>query len=175
MSEIEEAAEPAVELAVTEPEPPASEPVTEPEPLEPAPAVIKLNPQFEIDEPKSKSKVKGAAFVADVEKTEAEVAAYDPTGVVFGNGEKDDIRLDACVYKNLYAKKSLSVHHVQRLLVARGHHEAGGDLDGYYGDGTKYSVAEFQTACGLEASGFINAETLTQLAADDPYTNLVIS
>jgi len=172
--EIEEAVaaeEPAVEVeAAGEPAP-----ASEPEVLEPAPAVINLDPQPEIDEPKPKAKPRGAAFAADVEKTEAEVAAYDPTGFVFGNGEKDDIRLDACVYKNLYARKSLSVHHVQRLLVGHGHHEAGGDLDGYYGDGTKYSVAEFQTACGLEATGFMNAETLTQLAADDPYTNLVIS
>ena len=162
-----------IEEAVAAEEPAAVEPEAEAEAEAEAEVVTEPAPQFETPTPKAKTK--GAAFAADVEKTEAEVAAYDPTGFVFGGGEKDDVRLDACVYKNMYARKSLSVHHVQRLLVGHGHHEAGGDLDGYYGDGTKYSVAEFQTACGLEATGFMDAETLTRLLADDPYTNLIIS
>jgi peptidoglycan hydrolase-like protein with peptidoglycan-binding domain len=78
------------------------------------------------------------------------------------------------VYKNKYARKSLTVHHIQRRLVEWGHRDAGSDKDGWYGDITKSAVAAFQKARGLEGAGDMNAATLTALFDGDENVRIVI-
>ena len=98
-----------------------------------------------------------------------------PAGpAVVSNKEVDDVHLDRIIYKNLYARKSLSVHHLQRRLVELNYVEAGDDKDGYYGDKTKSAVLRFQFENKLEADGTINAKTLTLLFTGDPNVNVIL-
>jgi peptidoglycan hydrolase-like protein with peptidoglycan-binding domain len=93
----------------------------------------------------------------------------EPAGpAVVGLGEVDDIYLSSCVYKNLYSKKSLTVHHMQRRLAELGYVEAARDRDGYYGDLTKYAIAKFQAANGIDGDGSIDSETFQLIFKGDP-------
>ena len=144
--------EPAPILAV-EPEP-APAPVIEPEPEllpEPEPAVA-VEP---VPEPKpSKPKASTRAAVS--------------------GGDKDDVFLANCVYKNVYARKSLTVHHVQRRLVELGYNEAYADRDGWLGDLTKAAITKFQKDKGLNATGSMDADTFTKLFDGDDNINVVL-
>jgi peptidoglycan hydrolase-like protein with peptidoglycan-binding domain len=124
----------------------AIEPEPTPEP-EPAPA------------PKAKAKVRE-------EDTEA-------THVV-GLGDKDEVVLAQCVYKNMYARKSLTVHHLQRRLAELGYGDASADLDGWYGDLTKESVRQYQGDNNLEATGVMDAETFKRIFKGDPNVMVVV-
>jgi len=120
----------------------------EPEPApEPAPA------------PKAKAKVR-------VEDTEA--------AHVVGLGDKDEVILAQCVYKNMYARKSLTVHHLQRRLAELGYGDASADLDGWYGDLTKESVRQYQGDNNLEATSVMNADTLKRIFNGDPNVMVVV-
>lgn len=146
--------EPAVEQEAIEPEPmllesnvaPEPEPIPEPAP-EPEPA------------PKAKAKVRE-------EDTEA-------THVV-GLGDKDEVLLAQCVYKNMYARKSLTVHHLQRRLAELGYDDASADLDGWYGDLTKDSVSQYQKDNKLEATGDMDADTFKRIFKGDPNVMVVV-
>lgn len=92
--------------------------------------------------------------------------------VVSGNAV-DDVVLSQCVYKNKFARKSLSVHHIQRRLAEWGYADAGADRDGWYGDLTKKSVADFQKDRGLDGAGEMTADTLTALFEGDHNVNVV--
>lgn len=154
--ELEPAPIPAVEpeptpAPVIEPEP---EPLPEPEPVvvvEPEPAVA-VEP---VPAPKP-SKPKASTRAA-----------------VSGN-EKDDVFLANCVYKNLYARKSLTVHHVQRRLIELGYNEAYADRDGWLGDLTKAAITKFQKDSGLNATGNMDADTFTKLFDGDDNVNVVL-
>jgi peptidoglycan hydrolase-like protein with peptidoglycan-binding domain len=102
--------------------------------------------------------------------TDAAPAAKN--AAVSGNAV-DDVLLSQCVYKNMYARKSLSVHHVQRRLVERGYTNAVGDKDGWYGDLTKDAVASFQKTHGIEGAGTMNAATLVALFDGDENVHVV--
>lgn len=95
-----------------------------------------------------------------------------PSAVV-GTDERDPVRLSACVYKNRYVKKSLTVHHLQRRLVELGFDLAGADLDGQYGDLTKQAVAAFQTKRKLGGEGLMDAKTFGLIFKGDP--NVAVS
>lgn len=97
-----------------------------------------------------------------------------PPKVAVSGAAKDDVHLSKCVFKNVYARKSLTIHHVQRRLNELGYREAGSDKDGWYGDLTKRAVAAFQKDNKLGDSGVIDAATLEAIFADDPYTNVII-
>lgn len=98
-----------------------------------------------------------------------------PAGpAVVGNGEVDDVQLGKIVYKNLYARKSLSVHHMQRRLAELGYDEALNDKDGFYGDHTKRALSRFQAANKLDGAGMVDADSLTLLFTGDPNVNLVL-
>jgi len=71
------------------------------------------------------------------------------------------------VYKNPAARKSLTVHHVQRRLIELGYADAGADKDGWYADNTRDAIAKFQTDRSLEATGLMDEVTFTALFADD--------
>ena len=95
-----------------------------------------------------------------------------PGSTVSGN-DVDQVLLSSCVFKNRFARKSLSIHHVQRRLTELGYPEAATDNDGWYGDDTMAAVAAFQVDEGLEATGAMDMATLNALFHDDP--NVVVS
>lgn len=93
----------------------------------------------------------------------------EPAGpAVVGLGEVDDVSLSSCVYKNVYARKSLTVHHLQRRLVELGYTDANRDRDGYYGDLTRFAIAKFQAANGIDGDGMIDADTFSLIFKGDP-------
>ena len=98
----------------------------------------------------------------------------EPAGpAVVGLGERDDVSLSSCIYKNLYARKSLTVHHVQRRLVELGYSDANRDKDGYYGDLTRFAIAKFQSSNGIEGDGLIDAATFALIFKGDPNVRIV--
>lgn len=117
--------------------------VPEPEPT-PEPAVaVEVVEQPKVDKPKASSRH------------------------VVSSGEKDSVFLSNCVYKNKFARKSLTVHHVQRRLVELGYNEAYADRDGWLGDLTKLAITKFQVDKGLNATGNVDADTFTKLFEGD--------
>jgi peptidoglycan hydrolase-like protein with peptidoglycan-binding domain len=86
----------------------------------------------------------------------------------------DKVSLSKCIYKNSFARKSLTVHHVQRRLVELGYKVADADKDGWYGDMTKLAVSQFQADNNLEGDGLINASTFQELFAGDHNVTVVI-
>jgi len=119
--------------------------------------------------------------VADIPAVEEEkpkakakpVVSSEPTHVI-GSGDADEVRLDACVYKNTYARKSLTIHHLQRRLDELGYGDANNDRDGWYGDLTVLSVSQFQKDNNLEATGMMDATTFSKIFAGDPNVRVVL-
>jgi peptidoglycan hydrolase-like protein with peptidoglycan-binding domain len=109
-----------------------------------------------------------AEVVAEVKAVRAERSA------AVSGADKDEVRLSACVYKNMYARKSLSVHHLQRRLAVLGYNNADADKDGWYGDLTCDAVAAFQADKKLDGAGHMNAETLKAIFAGDPHCIVVL-
>lgn len=117
----------------------------------------------------------GAADAGDLVKSVAGGAVVgrkrrvpSPTGQAVGGGDVDTVYLSKCVFKNSAARKSLSVHHVQRRLSELGYRDAYTDKDGWYGDLTKAAVLAYQRDCGIAGDGIIDADTLNSLFEDDP-------
>jgi len=92
---------------------------------------------------------------------------------VSGNA-KDDVHLASCVYKNVYARKSLTIHHLQRVLVDLGYREAGSDKDGWYGDKTRLAVSQFQADNSIAGDGLMNGQTFSAIFAKDAYVNVIL-
>jgi uncharacterized protein (DUF1499 family) len=153
---------------------PVDEPVVEPvakveveEVVEtPKPAPVKPAPS----KPEQKYATPVAVTLDDIEKSKPVPAGP----AVVSNKEVDDVHLDKIIYKNLYARKSLSVHHLQRRLFELGYAEAHKDKDGYYGDYTKSAILRFQLENKLEANGMVDAKTLTLLFTGDPNVNVIL-
>jgi hypothetical protein len=96
-------------------------------------------------------------------------AMPEPAGpAVVSNGVTDEVLLSACVYKNEFNRKSLSVHHLQRRLAELGFPEAKFDRDGYFGDLTKAAIGRFQVSKGLSGSGNLTTETFLAIFEGDP-------
>jgi hypothetical protein len=97
-------------------------------------------------------------------------ALPEPAGpAVVGLGEVDDVHLGACVFKNDKARKSLSVHHLQRRLAELGYNEASLDKDGYFGDLTLAAVVRFQAnSKKLEQTGTLDEATFKAIFKGDP-------
>ena len=116
-----------------------------------------------------------AAVADDTEVSEKEEAAV-PAAVaskapkseyaVVSGGTKDEVRLSAIVFENKRAKKSLSVHHLQRRLREWGFDGGYTDRDGWYGVSTRDAIHEFQKAQGLPV-GDLTMDTLTALFEND--------
>jgi hypothetical protein len=123
---------------------PAPEPVVVPEP-EPEPTIV--------EEPK----------------------AHKPkaTEAVSGNGV-DEVLLANCIYKNAFARKSLSVHHLQRRLIELGFKDADADKDGWLGDETVTAIKNFQASKGLDVTGTVDATTLTKIFEGDHNVHVVL-
>lgn len=105
----------------------------------------------------------------------ADIAVEVPSTryAVVGNGSTDAVYTSKAVFQNKLQKKSLTVHHLQRRLAEWGHPDAYTDLDGWYGEPTKKSVAEFQAQRGLEATGIADYATLELLFEGDTNVTLV--
>ena len=138
------------------PEAPAPEPVEveEPKPVaveepEPEPVVVpEVVPTLVVDTPTEKH--------------------------VIGTGDTDDVYLAKCVYKNIYERKSLTIHHLQRRLEELGYNDVVGDKDGWLGELTKIAIEKFQKDKGLAATGKVDAETFRKIFEGDSNVNVVI-
>lgn len=111
--------------------------------------------------------------VEEVAPKKSAAPAAAPHAVI-GTGDTDNVYLSKCIFKNMYAKKSLTVHHVQRRLVELGYTEADADKDGWYGDLTKNAVAELQAYLGIEGDGTMDAETFAAIFDGDHNVTVVI-
>lgn len=155
------------------------EPVeTEPAPIlavepEPAPALV-IEPEPELlPEPEPVAVVEPAVAVEPVPEPKPSKPKASTRAAVSG-GDKDEVFLANCVYKNVYARKSLTVHHVQRRLAELGYNEAYADKDGWLGDLTKAAIVKFQGDKGLNATGNMDAATFTKLFEGDSNVNVVL-
>ena len=135
---------------------PAPEPVMVEEP-KPEPVVI-------VEEP--------APVIPEV--VPAPVAAKPVEKHVIGKGDADDVYLAKCVYKNIYERKSLTIHHLQRRLEELGYNDVVGDKDGWLGDLTKIAIEKFQKDKGLAATGNVDADTFRKIFEGDSNVNVVI-
>lgn len=118
-------------------------------------------------EPKIEKKKIAEPVAVDIEAVRDSLPK--PAGeAVVGNGVVDTVKLSAIVYKNLYAKKSLSVHHLQRRLSELGYSEASQDKDGWFGDKTKFALAKFQDDKKVGTNGTPDLATLKKLFTGDP-------
>jgi hypothetical protein len=106
-----------------------------------------------------------------VEEPKAHVPAANQS--VSGNGV-DEVLLANCIYKNVYARKSLSVHHLQRRLIELGFKDADADKDGWLGDETVAAIKNFQASKGLDVTGSVDATTLTKIFEGDHNVQVVL-
>lgn len=95
------------------------------------------------------------------------------TQAVSGN-DVDEVLLANCIYKNVFARKSLSVHHLQRRLIELGFKEADADKDGWLGDETVAAIKKFQASKGLDVTGSVDATTLTKIFEGDHNVHVVL-
>lgn len=93
---------------------------------------------------------------------------------VVSGEDTDKVFLSKCVYKNLARKRSLTVHHLQRRLNEWGFTDAYLDKDGFYGDLTLKSVADFQSSKGMVSTGMMNADTLTAIFEGDTNVTVIL-
>ena len=93
---------------------------------------------------------------------------------VVGTGDTDDVYLAKCVYKNIYERKSLTIHHLQRRLEELGYKDVIGDKDGWLGDLTMMSVEKFQKDKGLAATGKVDTDTFRKIFEGDTNVNVVL-
>ena len=143
---------------------PTELPMVAPE-LTPEPIVV-IEP-----EPTPEPTPEPAVAVVIEEPKPVKPKASSRSAVVSG-GEKDEVFLANCVYKNVYARKSLTVHHLQRRLVELGYKEAYADKDGWLGDLTKLAITNFQKDKGLNATGQVDADTFKKIFEGDSNVNI---
>lgn len=106
-----------------------------------------------------------AAPVVEVVEQKSSSAPKSAYAVVSGK-DKDDVRLSSIVFENIKAKKSLSVHHLQRRLNEWGYASAYLDRDGWYGTLTRDAVYAFQKDHGLTV-GTLDLATLNAIFEGD--------
>jgi hypothetical protein len=92
---------------------------------------------------------------------------------VVSNEDKDVVSVAKAIYKNIYQKKSLTVHHIQRRLNEWGYKEAFLDKDGFYGDLTKSAMEQFQSDHGLNITGLADYDTFVVLFENDNNVRVV--
>jgi hypothetical protein len=93
---------------------------------------------------------------------------------VIGKGPADDVYLSKCIYKNIYERKSLTIHHLQRRLEELGYNDVVGDKDGWLGELTKIAIEKFQKDKGLAATGNVDADTFNKIFEGDSNVNVVL-
>ena len=120
-----------------------------------------------------------AVEVEEVIAEEPAVAAEIPEAkeekVAVSGEDVDNVLLANCIYKNMYSRKSLTVHHLQRRLVELGYNEAGTDKDGWLGEETMSAIKQFQYDKGLATTGdSVDADTFTKIFQGDPHVRVVL-
>lgn len=138
-----------------------------------SPVVISEDPVVEVEAIEPEPTPEPAPVPAPKAKAKERVEDTEATHVV-GLGDKDEVVLAQCVYKNMYSRKSLTVHHLQRRLAELGYGDASADLDGWYGDLTKDSVRQYQGDNNLEATGVMDADTFKRIFNGDPNVLVVV-
>lgn len=123
-------------------------------------------PEEGMKESAAKPKPKAPAAAVKKEEEKKDVVIESAYHVVSG-GEYDVVHLSKAVYKNVAAKKSLTVHHLQRRLNEIGYHDAYLDKDGWYGDHTKNAVAAFQEDKKLGGDGMMDMQTMNAIFLGD--------
>lgn len=93
-------------------------------------------------------------------------------GHVVSKGETDEVLVSRLIF-GASARKSLSIHHLQRRLADLGYPEASADIDGHGGDLTARSVADWQKDNGYDV-GAITREQATALFDGDPNVTVVL-
>ena len=86
----------------------------------------------------------------------------------------DDVILANCIYKNVYARKSLTVHHLQRRLIDLGYKDADADKDGWLGDETVASIKKFQADKGMDVTGSVDTDTFIKIFEGDVHVRVVL-
>lgn len=86
----------------------------------------------------------------------------------------DDVILANCIYKNVYARKSLTVHHLQRRLIELGYKDADADKDGWLGDETVASIKKFQADKGMDVTGSVDVDTFKKIFEGDVHVRVVL-
>jgi|LakMenEpi03Aug12_release.lakeMendotaPanAssembly.Ray.scaffolds.fasta_scaffold344920_3 hypothetical protein len=104
----------------------------------------------------------------------SKVKAVEAGAAVVSGGMYDDVSLDRCVFMNVYNRKSLTVHHLQRRLSELGYSDVLTDKDGWYGDITRDAVASWQSDNNLEGDGTMTAETFKKIFDGDTNVNVII-
>jgi hypothetical protein len=148
---------------------PEKEPELTPEVVE-EPAIVVAEPEVEpevvVEAPKVTidPKSKGAMPIPT-----AMVALPEPAGpAVVSDGLVDSVYLSKAIYRNNLARKSLTVHHLQRRLNELGYSVAYGDKDGWYGDGTQMAIDSFRADKKIKATGQIDKKTFLAIFENDP-------
>ena len=108
-----------------------------------------------------------------IEEPKPKPVKKNPVNIASGN-DADDVLLANCIYKNKFARKSLTVHHLQRRLNELGYKDAYSDKDGWFGDLTRLAVEKFQQDKGLSVTGDVDADTFTKIFEGDPHVNVVL-
>ena len=159
--ELEITAEPVVEEAELVEE---AEPEVVAEPVEVEPVAVPGPPKRAI--------VPNPVNIEQViAKLEAE--AVKPAGpFVIGNAEVDTVKVSAIKFRNLAARRSISVYHTQRRLKELGYASAGSDREGFYAEGTLAAMKKFQEDTKIDGEGMPDLKTLETLFKDDPYVKV---
>jgi hypothetical protein len=147
----------------------------EPDAIDEAPASI-VEPEAIVEPtpaPAPEPEVIPEAVPEPVHVEEPKAHKSKATQSVSGNGV-DEVLLANCIYKNVYARKSLSVHHLQRRLIELGFKDADADKDGWLGDETVAAIKNFQASKGLDVTGSVDATTLTKIFEGDHNVQVVL-
>jgi peptidoglycan hydrolase-like protein with peptidoglycan-binding domain len=132
------------------------------------PVAVEPEPEAE---PAPAPKVSIVPVPVDIEQVIAklEAEAVKPAGpFVIGNAEVDTVKVSAIKFKNLSARRSISVYHTQRRLKELGYASAGSDREGFYAEGTLAAMKKFQEDSKIDGEGMPDLKTLKKLFKDDP-------
>jgi len=151
--------------------------MTEEEYIEPA-GDIEVADEVIVDVPVEVVEEEEHEPAAEVEPEQ--VVVQEPTPVTHNASQAvsgddvDNVILANCIYKNVYARKSLTVHHLQRRLIELGYKDADADKDGWLGDETVASIKKFQADKGMDVTGTVDADTFTKIFEGDVHVNVVL-
>ena len=142
---------------------------------------IAVESPAEVAEAPVEVKVEEPAPVTVEEPKPAQPVAVEPprrevpqSSAAVSGKNVDDVLLAQCIYKNPAARKSLTVHHLQRRLSELGYTDANADKDGWFGDLTKLATTKFQSDKGLPSTGIMDADTFTKLFEGDNNVEVVL-
>lgn len=88
--------------------------------------------------------------------------------------ETAEVRLSAMVFQNPMSKRSVSIHFLQTRLDELGFNLAKKDKDGWFSEGTKTAVMDFQTQNGLPSTGLVDETTLLAIFDGDQSVKVII-